>query len=171
MRFLLDTNILIPLEDSQIPLVDSLANFVRIAREHGHQLVYHPASEDDINRDANLDRRAKTLQRLRQYTRLDARPTCPWNTPDSDANDASDNEIIYALHCDAVHALVTEDRGIHDKAKARGLVGRVYTIQTAEDWLRRLHERQSVPLPNVEEVELYSLTPCLGGCIFRQSQG
>ena len=74
MRFLLDTNILIPLEDSQVPLVESLANFVRMANKHGHQLLYHPASEDDINRDSNLDRRAQTLQRLRQYTRLD---TCP----------------------------------------------------------------------------------------------
>jgi hypothetical protein len=162
MRFLLDTNILIPLEDSQVPLVDSLANFVRMANEHGHQLLYHPASEDDINRDSNLDRRAQTLQRLRQYTRLDACLPCPWNTPGTDTNDASDNEILYVLHCDAVHALVTEDRGIHDKAKARGLVGRVYTIQTAEDWLRRLHEKQRVLLPNVEEVELYSLTPRLG---------
>jgi hypothetical protein len=166
MRFLLDTNILIPLEDSQVPLVDSLANFVRIAREHGHQLVYHPASEDDINRDTNLERRTKTLQRLRQYTRLDAPPSCPWNTPGLAVNDASDNEILYALHCDAVHALVTEDRGIHDKAKASGLLGRVYTIQTAEDWLRRLHEKQRVQLPNIEETELYSLTPDLGDEFF-----
>jgi EVE domain len=166
MRFLLDTNILIPLEDSQIPLADSLANFVRIASQHGHQLVYHPASEDDINRDVNLDRRGKTLQRLRQYTRLDSRPTCPWNTPSTDTNDASDNEILYALQCDAVHALVTEDRGIHDKAKSRGLIDRIYTIQTAEDWLRRLYEKQSVPLPNVEEVELYTLTPRLGDTFF-----
>ena len=166
MRFLLDTNILIPLEDSQVPLVDSLANFVRMANEHGHQLLYHPASEDDINRDTNLDRRAQTLQRLRQYTRLDACPPCPWNTPGTDTNDSSDNEILYVLHCDAVHALVTEDRGIHDKAKTRGLVGQVYTIQTAEDWLRRLHEKQRVLLPNVEEVELYSLTPCLGEKFF-----
>lgn len=166
MRFLLDTNILIPLEDSQIPLVESLANFVRIAGEHGHLLVYHPASEDDINRDHNFDRRARTLQRLKQYTCLDTRPHCPWNTTGTTINDASDNEILYALHCDAVHALVTEDRGIHDKAKERGLVGRVYTIQTAEDWLRRLHEKQSIRLPNVEEVELYSLTPCLGTPFF-----
>ena len=166
MRFLLDTNILIPLEDSQVPLVDSLANFVRMANEHGHQLLYHPASVDDINRDSNFDRRAQTLQRLRQYTRLNACPPCPWNTLDTDRNDASDNEILYVLQCDAVHALVTEDRGIHDKAKARGLVGRVYTIQTAEDWLRRLHEKQRVLLPNVEEVELYSLTPRLGQAFF-----
>lgn len=166
MRFLLDTNILIPLEDSQIPLRDSLAHFVRLANEHGHHLVYHPASEDDIQRDPNVDRRAKTLQRLKQYTCLEARPACPWNTAGTDANDASDNEILYALHCDAVHALVTEDRGIHDKARARGLVGRVFTIQTAEDWLRRLHEKQTIVLPNIEEVDLYSLTPELSDPFF-----
>jgi hypothetical protein len=166
MRFLLDTNILIPLEDSQVPLIDSLANFVRLASEHGHQLVYHPASEADVRRDPDLDRQAKTLQRLKQYTRLDASPSCPWNAPGTGINDACDNEILYVLHCDAAHALITEDRGIHDKAKARGLVDRVYTIQTAEDWLRRLYDKQRVQLPNVEEVELYSLTPNLGDAFF-----
>lgn len=166
MRFLLDTNILIPLEDSQIPLGDSLAHFVRLASKNDHHLVYHPASEDDIKRDPNLDRQVKTLQRLKQYHRLDTRPACPWNTAETDANDASDNEILYALHCDAVHALITEDRGIHDKARARGLVGRVFTIQTAEDWLRRLHETKSVVLPNIEQVDLYLLTPYLSDPFF-----
>lgn len=161
MRFLLDTNILLPLEDSQIPLRASLANFVRLAHEHGHQLVYHPASEDDIRRDTNQARRQETLARLRQYTRLQDRLRCPWNTPDTRENDASDNEILFALECDAAHALVTEDRGIHDKARARGLGNRVYTIQTVEDWLRRLHDRVPVQLPNVEEVSLYRLTPLL----------
>jgi len=166
MRLLLDTNILIPLEDSQVPLKDSLANIVRMASEHGHQLVYHPASEADIKRDPDLDRRASTLQRLRQYTRLDACPPCPWNVPETGINDACDNDILYVLYCDGAHALITEDRGIHDKAKALGLLARVYTIQTAEDWLRRLYEKQRVQLPNVEEVELYSLTPHLGDTFF-----
>jgi GNAT superfamily N-acetyltransferase len=166
MRFLLDTNILLPLEDSQIPLVGSLANFVRLAHEHGHQLVYHPASEDDIQRDTNLARRQETLARLRQYTRLQDRLVCPWNTNTTNQNDASDNEILYALECDAAHALVTEDRGIHDKARARGFSNRVYTIQTADDWLRRLHELVSVDLPNVGETSLYRLTPLLGSEFF-----
>ena len=166
MRFLLDTNILLPLEDSQIPLKASFANFVRLAHEHGHQLVYHPASEDDIQRDTNQERRQETLARLRQYTRLQDRLSCPWNTPDTRENDACDNEILFALECDAAHALVTGDRGIHDKARVRGLGSRVYTIQTAEDWLRRLHEQVSVHLPNVEEVTLYRLTPLLGSEFF-----
>ena len=166
MRFLLDTNILLPLEDSQIPLRESLANFVRLAHQHGHQLVYHPASEDDINRDRNEARRRETLARLRQYTRLQGGLPCPWNTPDTGGNDASDNEILFALECDAVHALVTEDRGIHDQARARRLASRVYTIQTAEDWLQRLYEQVSVHLPNVDEVYLYELTPLLGSHFF-----
>lgn len=166
MRFLLDTNILIPLEDSQVPLQESLANFVRLAHEHGHPLVYHPASEDDIQRDTNQVRRDETLARLRQYSRLQERLVCPWNTPETRENDACDNEILFALDCDAAHALVTEDRRIHDKARARGLGDRVYSIQTAEDWLRRLHEQVSVHLPNVEEVSLYSLTPHLAGAFF-----
>lgn len=166
MRFLLDTNILIPLEDSKLKLQPSLATFVRLANEHGHSLVYHPASEDDIREDRNEERRAQTLQRLTQYTRLDARPACPWNDERTGGNDARDNEILYALSLHAAHGLVTEDRGIHDKAKARGLAGRVYTIQTVEDLFRRLHQKVSVQLPNVEDVPLYRLTPLLPTAFF-----
>ncbi len=166
MRFLLDTNILIPLEDSSLPLGQSLARFVRLANEHGHTLVYHPASEDDINRDRDLDRRNRTLERLTQYTRLDGRQLCPWNTTDTPENDAADNEILYALECDAAHALVTQDRVIHDKARAKGLIHRVYTIQTADDFLRRLHEPTYVRLPNIEDVELHTLTRLLGSEFF-----
>jgi len=166
MRFLLDTNILIPLEDSKRPLLPSLANFVRLANANGHTLIYHPASEDDIQQDTNADRRDQTLGRLSQYTLLDARPACPWNEGVTNRNDAADNEILYALYLNAAHALVTEDQGIHSKAKARGLVHQVYTIQTAEDLLKRLHDRVPVQLPNIEDVPLYSLTPHLNSAFF-----
>lgn len=166
MRFLLDTNVLIPLEDSQLPLVPSLASFVRLAHLHGHVLLYHPASEDDIREDRNVDRRNQTLQRLEQYERLDARPECPWNAVGMRVNDARDNEILYALSLNAANGLVTEDRGIHDKAKSRGIANRVYTIQTANDLLRRLHRQVALSLPNISEVPLFSLTPQLGTAFF-----
>jgi L-amino acid N-acyltransferase YncA len=171
MHFLLDTNVLIPLEDSAIPLRDSLANFVRLATANKHVLVYHPASGEDIEEDKDETRRAHTLQRLRQYTQLDHRPVCPWNTPETKRNDAVDNEILYALSLHAASALVTEDRQIHDKARARGLLDRVFTIQTAEDLLLRLHETVSVRLPNVEEVPLYQITPLLQSSFFDSLRG
>jgi len=166
MRFLLDTNILIPLEDSNIPLPPGLADFVRLAQEHGHPLVFHPASEEDINRDRDEDRRRRTRDRLSQYTRLDCVQDCPWNTSSTNENDACDNEILYALECDAAHYLVTEDREIHKKAVSRNIGIRVFGIQAAEDFLRRLYEPTSVQLPNIKDVPLHSLTHLLSDEFF-----
>lgn len=166
LRFLLDTNVLIPLQDSYQVLTPNLANFVRLAGVGGHQLLYHPATVVDFERDPDTARRFRNLERLNQYSLLDSPAPCPWNSPETSPNDACDNEILYALECDAVHALVTEDRGIHAKARALQLEGRVYTIQMAEDWLRRLHEPREVVLPNIEDVPLHSLTPQLGDNFF-----
>lgn len=166
LRFLLDTNILIPLQDSLITLQPNLANFVRLANLGGHQLLYHQASEADIRRDTNIERRDRTLERLRQYIRLQAGPTCPWNDATTSTNDACDNEILFALENDAAHALVTEDGGIHAKARSRGLDSRVFFIQSAEDWLRRLHEPAQVVLPNIQDVELHVFTARLGHSFF-----
>lgn len=171
LRFLLDTNILIPLQDSFIALQPNLANFVRLANLGGHQLLYHPASEADIRRDTDVARRNRTLVRLRQYTRLQAGPTCPWNNDATSVNDACDNEILYALESDAAHALVTEDQKLHAKARLRGLGDRVYFIQSAEDRLRRLHEPEQVVLPNIQDVELHTLTAMLGDTFFDSLRG
>lgn len=166
LRFLLDTNVLIPLQDSLQVLEGYLANFVRLASIGGHQLMYHPANIADFERDSNVERRQRNLQRIKQYPALHDHAICLWNTSETSPNDACDNELLYALHCDAVHALITEDRGIHAKARARGLAHRVYTVQTAEDWLKRLHETSQIVLPNIQDVPLYSLTPELGGAFF-----
>lgn len=157
MRFLLDTNILIPLEDSKIILEPNLTNFVRLATQNHHNLLYHPASERDIARDTNQERRRQTLERIQRYGRLENPPTCPWNTPETNDNDAVDNEILYALERNAVHGLVTEDREIHRKARERGLGDKIYVIQTAEDYLKRLHSISPVSLPNIREVFLYEM--------------
>ena len=166
MRFLLDTNVLIPLEDSKVALGPSLAIFVRLACDHGHPLLYHPASERDINRDKDSVRRGQTLDRLQQYERLDHIPTCPWNGPDTDPNEAADNEILHAISIEAAKFLVTEDLGIHKKAKTFGLDDRVLTIQMAADLLRRLHERTQARLPNISEVPLHAITNQLASDFF-----
>lgn len=166
LRFLLDTNVLIPLQDSQQVLEDSLANFVRLASIGGHQLMYHPANIADFERDSNTIRRQRNLQRIRQYPALHEPAPCSWNSDETSPNDACDNELLYALHCDAVHALVTEDKGIHSKARIRGLAHRVYTVQTAEDWLKRLHETRQIVLPNIQDIPLHRLTPELNSDFF-----
>ncbi|MEN8135000.1 MAG: GNAT family N-acetyltransferase [Thermodesulfobacteriota bacterium] len=55
---------------------------------------------------------------------------------------------------------------MHKKARELGLSQDVYTIQTVEDWLRRLYDKTSIQLPNIEDVFLYTLTPYLNGNFF-----
>jgi hypothetical protein len=166
LRILLDTNILIPLQDSMVALQPSLTNFVRLVGVGGHQMLVHPASLADITRDSNLERRGRTLARLDQYTRLEVGSACPWNSHTTSANDACDNEILFSVENDAVHALVTEDHGLHTKARAHGLQDRVYFIQSAEDWLKRLHEPGQTHLPNIRDVPLHALTSMLAHPFF-----
>jgi GNAT superfamily N-acetyltransferase len=166
LTLLLDTNVLIPLQDTYAVLADNLANFHRLALMGGHKLVYHPASIQDFERDTDLDRRTRNLEHIRRYPALERPAKCPWTTPATSPNDACDNEILYALECDAVHALVTEDKRLLTKARARGLGHRTYNIQTAEDWLRRLHQPFNVSLPNIDDVPLHSLTPELPDAFF-----
>ncbi len=166
LTLLLDTNVLIPLQDSYSTLDDRLANFHRLALVGGHKLVYHPASLEDFERDFDQARRARNLEHIRRYPALEHPAKCPWNTQSTNPNEACDNEILYALECDAVHALVTEDKGLLKKARARGLGHRTYDIQTADDWLQRLHQPFEVSLPNIDDVPLHSLTPELAGEFF-----
>lgn len=157
MRFLLDTNILIPLEDSMAVLQPSLTNFIRLSTNNAHELLFHPASLRDIARDKNDERREQTTARINRYSELVNPPKCPWNTQNTHENDAVDNEILFALERHCCSALVTEDLGIHKKALERGLSDRVYFIQTAEDLLNRLHSEHPVQLPNIKDVNLYEI--------------
>lgn len=166
LTLLLDTNVLIPLQDSYAILSENLASFHRLAFIGGHQLRYHPASIVDFERDPDIDRRVRNLQQIRRYPALVQPAKCPWNTLETSPNDACDNEILYALECDAAHALITEDKRLLTKARARGLGNRTYNIQTAEDWLRRLHVPNDVSLPNIDDVPIHSLTPELSYAFF-----
>ena len=61
MKFLIDTNIFIPLEptaeaDFEAGTSSAFA-FVRRAQEAGHQVYVHPASREDIARDRSDARR------------------------------------------------------------------------------------------------------------------
>ena len=57
MNILLDTNILIPLEDTSRVLDASFAELRKLSVEQQHCLYIHPIQLQDINRDKNVERR------------------------------------------------------------------------------------------------------------------
>ncbi len=158
MRFLLDTNILIPLEDSSRPLFAEYAAFDRMARENGHILLTHPASETDIRRDNNQERRDSTLSRLRRYSPLEAAPRkYPEKNLTQLTNDEADDEMLFSLERNAISFLLTEDQGVHKKAGRLALGDRVLYVTQAVALLSRLHEQSRLSFPNITDAPLHSL--------------
>ncbi len=144
MRILLDTNIIIPLEDSSKTLDESFSELVRLANANNHLLIAHPASLDDIQRDLDPQRKAISLSRIRKYPFLENPPLLDaaelerLALKQDNENDKVDNLILYSIYRDAANILVTEDREVHRKAAQLGLDDRVYYIQQATESLLRL---------------------------------
>jgi len=163
VRILIDTNIVIPLEDSTHVLEEGLSKLVRLANENGHQLMAHPSSYDDVRRDPDPKRREISLSRLRKYSTLNDPPkpsaaeVAELGLSERDDNDRVDNEILYALYRDAVNILVSEDRDLHKKSALLGIANRVHYIQQAASFLERLHSREPLVLPRIEQVSLHQI--------------
>ena len=77
-------------------------------------------------------------------------------------NDAVDVALLHALDIGAVDFLVSQDQGIHGRARRSTppLADRVLTVVDAVAWLRTTFEPKEVRLPLVEEVPAHpSLSP------------
>lgn len=162
MRILLDTNIFIPLEDSFLEIDEKLAELNRLVSGK-HKLLIHPSTYLDICRDKDPARKNRSLSRLSKYSELESPPELEadleahlFGVPKKD-NDTVDNKILFALHKNCIHWLITEDGGIHKKAKKIGEEERVLTVDQA---IRALsgEDREHINLyPNIQNVPCYSL--------------
>lgn len=143
MNILLDTNIIIPLEDTSKILDSSFAELRKLSAEQHHCLYIHPMQFEDINRDKNQERRNIVLSRLRQYSQIENPPILSiqecheLGLSQSNDNDKVDNNVLFALYRGAVHLLVTNDEGIHKKALRIGLQDKVYRLNQYLYFLQR----------------------------------
>jgi len=163
MRILIDTNVVIHLEDSSKILDDSFSELYRLAIENNHEILIHEASIEDIKKDKNYERRQISLSRIKKYTLLCDAPILGQEELDSlllaetRDNDRIDNLILYAILKDAANILITEDQGLHKKAKKLGLSDRVHYIQQAAEFLKRLYSHKLIPLNNIKERSLHQI--------------
>ena len=162
IRTLIDTNIIIPLEDSSRVLEESFSQFVRLAFGNNHTLLIHPSSIEDIHRDKDESRKRSMLSRIQKYQILEK--TEPFTQEklkkyhiiENSENDRVDNAILSSVYNNAVHLLITEDRGIHKKATKLGISDRVLYLQQAVDVLTRLYPKeQDVFHPNLKNIYVH----------------
>lgn len=134
MKVLLDTNIIIPLEDTGRLLSPELADLCRLSESLGFTFYIHPSQRDDIARDRDHARRDIVLSRVDRYQSIPAPPeiqeeevrTLRW-TQSSD-NDRIDNLLLQAVRRNAVHLLVSDDDRVHRKARAAQIQENVYLL-------------------------------------------
>jgi ribosomal protein S18 acetylase RimI-like enzyme len=125
----------------------------------------HDAALTDIGRDTNIARRNVSLSKVRKFEQLKnvkqpSRAKLEQQFgPMPKPNDVVDVALLHALDIGAVDFLVTEDQGIHGRARRATppLADRVLTVVDAVAWLRASFEPTKVVLPFVEEVPAHSL--------------
>jgi hypothetical protein len=148
VRILVDTNILINLEDNKV--IDKLfSKFYNLAISNNCKIWYHPSAiPQDINRDKDDDRRNIILSKLDKYEKLgspaELSPDFLNDCPNKKPNDICDNQQLYQLHKGYVDLFVTQDKGIHKKAQKLGIDSVCINIEQA---VRFLADNYKIVIP------------------------
>jgi hypothetical protein len=154
MNILLDTNILIPFEDTRRLLDPRLAELRRLVDELGFRLYIHPAQIHDLKQDRNIERREIVLSRIPQYTQIPNPPVLSddeltrFGWTQSNDNDRVDNLLLHAVIRGATNILISEDKGIRRKGIRAGIQERVYRLDQALDLLTRQRQPREFRVPH-----------------------
>lgn len=161
VRVLIDTNVLIGLEDPEKPVSKQLAKLLRIGIQNGCQFLAHPAFKQDLMRDRDEKRREIVLSKSTKYPILETPPVPDASFLSSIGSSPQpnvDDHLLYAVYKNCVHLLVTEDKGIHKKARRIGISSQVYSVSECLEAFENLFEKPTPP-PSVQDVPVYTLGP------------
>jgi hypothetical protein len=163
--YLIDTNILIGLEDNHL-VQPAYASFAKLAAKYNADVFVHEAARDDITRDKDTKRRDISLSKLSKFQTL---PKVKHLTEQDlegkfghirKPNDLVDATILHTVFLGAVDFLVTEDKGLHNRAGkiSADLARRVLFISDATQLLSTTYEPRQVPIRYVEETLAHTIS-------------
>lgn len=162
-KLLIDTNILIGLEDNK-EVERQFSTLHQKCHSNGVQLFIHEASKQDIVRDRDIGRRQVILSKIDKFPLLDGIKIPEIHILEAtygnirSPNDLVDVTLLYTLHeVDAVDFLITQDRGLHKRARQVNTADRVFRVEDALVWLRESFDRIEVSLPYIEEKKCHQL--------------
>jgi ribosomal protein S18 acetylase RimI-like enzyme len=157
-KLLIATHVFIELEDErEVP--PDFATLQQLCTQYNVRIFIHERAAEDIRRDTNTKRRAISLSKIHKFEQLQGIIQPPKAELEAKfgampkANDEVDVALLYALDINAVDFLVTQDQGIHARARrpSVALANRVLVVSDAVTWLRATFQAQQVRLPLVEE--------------------
>lgn len=165
MRFLIDTNIFIPLETVSLLEIESktheINEFYRNSKKLEDHIFLLDIQKNDILSDKNEERKQTRLLAFEKYEII----SNPKETdlikkafPDlkKDTHDYVDVCLLNALCANAVSILVTDDDGIHKKARRIGKEENVYYLSEAIDLVKErlpkdLNVKPTIPIIEKEK--------------------
>ena len=163
--YLIDTNIIIGLEDNhQVqPLYSS---FAKLAAKYNAEVFVHEAARDDIAKDKDDTRRKISLSKLDKFQTIEKVKNLTKDALSESFgkirkhNDLVDATLLHALSLGVVDFLVTEDKGLHDRARRSSgdLASRTLFISDANQLLKTTYEPRQVPIRYVEEVSAHTIS-------------
>lgn len=162
MKLLLDTNILIHREARTV-VRDDIGALFNWADRLKYEKWVHQGSISEIERHADEEVRRTFSIKLGSYSVLQ---TTPPETPeiaairadDHGPNDQLDTSLVAELAAGRVDALITEDRGIHRKARRLGLATSTFTIDS-------FLEKVTAENPDLSDYKVLSVRKVLFGNI------
>ena len=162
--YLIDTNVLIGLEDNHA-VQPAYASFSKLAAKHKVDVFVHDAASDDIRRDQDAARRRISLSKLEKFQILEKVKGLTAEELEKTfgqirkPNDLVDATLLHALSIGAAHFLVTEDQGLHERAQRHSadLARRVLFVADAAQLLATTYEPRAVPIRHVEEVSAHTI--------------
>lgn len=135
MRALLDTNIIIHRETSRI-LNENIGTLFQWLDKMQYIKNVHPVTVEELKRyaDNQMVRTMKikldSYQVLKTIASLHENVEKIINETDVTYNDKNDTLLLNEVYCSRVDLLITEDRKIHQKAKALGIEYKVFRIDS-----------------------------------------
>lgn len=135
MRALLDTNIIIHRENTQVTNYSIGLLFYWLDKLHYEKCI-HPLTVQELRKLSNITIQQLYDAKLSAYTIL---KTTSQMTPEFQSmiasstttpNDEVDNQLLFEVYSGRLDMLITEDRRLKNKASLVGVESRVYTINS-----------------------------------------
>lgn len=162
--YLIDTNVIIGLEDNK-EVAPAYAKFLKLAAKNKVDVFIHDAAKDDIARDRDVERRRISTSKLGKFRSLakvrgfDVGAVGEEFGAVRKPNDIVDITLLHALYIGAADFLVTQDRGLHERARrcSSELGRRVLHVADAVELLLTTFEPKEIPVRFVEEVAAHTI--------------
>lgn len=163
MKVLIDTNVFIEREGNRV-IKEPLQVLENQLKTNGHDILVHPLSKQEIRQHGDEDIRERDESKIQTYAELRF-PNYPTSTnvnfrnkvgEPADFNEKVDNALLFAVYQGRVDLLITEDGGIHHKARQLGIDDDVLSIEEGRDRFEDDPPEASGP-PSIQKVEVRDL--------------